>query len=544
MLQGKKKIRYYLSGYRMVMLIWLLLSSCIKEEFDNEKLNRSVEFESGIAWPVVYKTFTLRQYLVDSIGDSRLVSDEDGFLTLIYEKNILNLEASSAITFENMQNAAGIQNNTANPIPAGNINPAIEISDTIVLPLNLGGSSGDMIDSVFINSMDVSFNISNVQIDGILNINTPNIKVSGRNYSTTFNLSQQNIDEQIVNGQIYPEGSRLMIEVNLQVNQASQSIAQGAQLFTLEVRLQNIDYEIIFGEFGNNLIGNYQDSLYVTYSHNFSELPGFNFESPVMKILSHNSFGLPLCVGFKQFYTRSSVLGKMNFSGPGMPVNGNYWDIDFPQYSPILQSVDDSLLFDCTNSNLCEILNALPKYIYFDVDGTINPRGLGSKGFIHKNSRLQMDYSLELPLWGYANSISMQDTIPFILQDFTHTDFVNIEEVEFRFTVLNSLPVSIDLQIFFAEDDFDKPPSISESYINIPAGEDVNGDGRVDKPMEYIPEPLTYDKDDLQKIENATYLIYSGKMRTLNAPEPVKFYDGDKLYVAMGIIVHAKVSTQ
>lgn len=116
-----------------VIILAVLLSSCIKEEFNPDVLDPTLQINPGVAAPIGWARYQLDEMLTDSLFPDELVIAEDGFISFIYSQDLYSLQANSLISIPDFSpGSTTFQNNTGFPIDLNALPPSgLGYSDTL-----------------------------------------------------------------------------------------------------------------------------------------------------------------------------------------------------------------------------------------------------------------------------------------------------------------------------------------------------------------------------------------------------------------------------
>lgn len=277
----------------------------------------------------------------------------------------------------------------------------------------------------------------------------------------------------------------------------------------------------------------------------------FYFENPKLNIYITNSFGLPISIVIDTFEVKSFA-----YQGPlpnPLPIEipiGSPPPITLPPPIPSTVPYQDTTTFytfDKTNSNIQEILEISPKYLYYSIDAILNDP-LTPNNFITDQSELTIKVELELPIYGNASDFMLADTLDFELGFNTDT-FQVVEYAEFKLNVDNGLPVDINIQLDFI--DSLNPTIILESLLDINSEVFLSGKvvNEVVTQSTLRTTTIAVDRAKLDKIGRANQVIIMAKLATTNvgsssgpASPLVKFYSDYELDLKLGVRVQLKTT--
>jgi hypothetical protein len=188
-------------------------------------------------------------------------------------------------------------------------------------------------------------------------------------------------------------------------------------------------------------------------------------------------------------------------------------------------------------------MEANPDNLSVDASAQVDSIPDGGTGFIRSDSRLDISAVLDLPLWGRAEFLIMQDTLAF---DYMSSSLPATEEIEraiIRISTTNGFPVSVIPQAYFLDANGILLDSLFEEPQQLQGASDNNGDGKAD-PTKMTPIDIDLPRDKIDILEATRFIITRGKVTTTNYPnEDVKFYSDYFLDYNFGLIVQLKINT-
>ena len=120
-----------------IILILALFSSCIKEEFNAEKLDGSFVISPGVAVPIGYARYQMDE-LLDSINSTKISPDDDGFMNLVYQEYLESGTASDLVKVQDFEYTTGFENPLTIPFDLSSITNTFSFSDTLWIPVTIG----------------------------------------------------------------------------------------------------------------------------------------------------------------------------------------------------------------------------------------------------------------------------------------------------------------------------------------------------------------------------------------------------------------------
>ncbi len=516
--------------------------SCVKEEFDPGKISQDLQLDAALAVPVGYTTMTLERYLADSVRPEQLIIDDDGFITLMYHKHVFSYKASSIIQLPAVSENYAIQNINQD-INFSTITDDMEYTDTMTFDIGFVQDASERLDSIYLSTGKLAIKANLLKnLNAELKVTIPNIKKNGTPYSATLdlngNISEKKLDDYILGTTSGETPNQVQVIYTLTVSQSDVTVAANEDLVKIDFSLSDLDYSAIFGYIGQHEI----NIPLTTFRFNFYDniVDGtFHFKEPKLNILINNSFGVPVQLYMEEFYATTRDGDEVTLTGEQIPTDANPKIINYPALTQVGETVSDNIYLDGQNTNLFTVLEQAPQSAAYAVNGLTNPDGVDKNNFITKDSRYDVDVQFELPVWGYADFLLMVDTLRFNLDDILNQDIEQIKKLVFRLYTKNSFPVTIKAQAYFADAQYNVLDSLFNDSRLISAGVDSNGDGKTET-TENESFNVEFDRDKVQNIDDAEYLLIYGRIQTTNAdatpPENVKFYADYSLYAHLGVI--------
>ena len=134
----------------MQAVLMMLITSCIKEEFEPDLIDTSVHLSPAVAAPIGYVHYQLEELIRDSVLGNRFTIDNDGFITMSYEEEIASVDGSDLFIFSDIDYTASIFNSTGLTIILDTITGSLDIQDTIRIPFNIPAAPDAEVDSIIL----------------------------------------------------------------------------------------------------------------------------------------------------------------------------------------------------------------------------------------------------------------------------------------------------------------------------------------------------------------------------------------------------------
>ncbi|MDH5608847.1 MAG: lipoprotein [Cyclobacteriaceae bacterium] len=438
----------------------LLLTGCNINELDFKDIQKP-PIRSIVALPLGEFTYTLRE-LIDEIGDSTLVIEEDPettLLSLVYTDNFSYTSTSDLISIPNISGTGTVAiPSVATPAP---VNSTLSITPT-TFSLFYSATNGERITQVNHDTGDLVVTVSSgiaSQIDFSLimpnSVNAANapISFSGSVTNTAPFTAIKSLQGYI--SSFAQSGTNNSYDVvfsgTINILQG-QTIAPGQQV-TITVAFQNQTFQVIYGYFGQDTV---QISNQMMNFGFFDQLGGnasIEFQNPQINLTFQNEIGIPLGVNYGGIYgmKTNDTTGLIDYTYLGGAITSAFQVINAPGMDQVGQSVVTQHSINGGNSTLNKVLGNNPESIGLSITGVSNPGGAGTENFfVPGGSTITADLEVRIPM--AMKLINLERSQDFDLGGGVKLDVV--DSVVMRVVTVNLLPFStyLDLQLLDAND--------------------------------------------------------------------------------------------
>jgi hypothetical protein len=529
-----------------LLVLFLLFQSCVKEEFAPSNFDGSLNLNTGLATPIGYSHVSTGKFLGDAQANNELKTDESGFMSLYYSHSVFSATARDLLSLTPISQSFSIKNNSGSAIDLQVPGSQMTIYDTIHIPLALN-LNAERIDSIRLSSGTLVMNTTSSSTNGTVTMYYPGILRNGIPLTFVHGLNAAAENHLLDQCVLVPEkgaGENYYLRCILTINLVAPTgpIPEDSELFGLTIDFSTPVFETLYGNFSTLTIDLPAISLTPGIFSQF--LDGhFDFKDPKFKLLFSNSFGIPIGISLTSFDVTDRYGQHIALTGSAIPGPGNPEIIQYPLISQEGELVTDSILFTKDNSNLPVLLEANPNALDVSASAEVDSIQGGGTGFIRSDSRLDITAVLDLPLWGKAEFLIMQDTLAF---DYMSNSLPAPEEIEraiIRISTTNGFPVTVIPQAYFLDGNGMLLDSLFEGPQQLQGASDNNGDGKAD-PTKMSPLDIDLPRDKIDILEATRFIITRGKVTTTNYPdEDVKFYSDYFLDYNIGLIVQLKINT-
>ena len=537
-----------------IILILALFSSCIREEFNPEKLDTSFRFSPGVAAPIGYIRYQMDE-LLDSANTTQFSIDDDGFMNLVYRELLESGTASDLVKIQNFEYTTGFENPLPIPYDLASIVDTFSFSDTLWIPVTIGIAGDARIDSVIGTSLDLTVDFATqFDLNGKVCVESQElIDPQGKTFSLCREIDDPTSVYNLVDYTLRltdTPADRSLIEVVYTIKLAASTgiIQPGDEIINFTVGLSEIEYDVIYGYFGQfsldlppvNIPMDLYNSIYQG---------SFYFEGAELRLIFSNSFGIPIEMTINEFGIIARNGQFTTITGGTLPAPGVPTVLGYPGLGEEGLTKVDSFILNTENSNLFTVLETGPSELRLDVDGRINPLGT-EYNFVVDSSEYEVLMELFLPLNGYADNLVVRDTIDFVFNDFYDSPPEEIKRLILRLNITNGFPLNVKVQAYFFDendvllDSLFQDPQDPASFI--PAATDNNNDGRVE-PIIVEPIEVKLSPQQIDNISSSNYMVVYYTLSTpgadQNPPENVQFYMDYFFEIIIGAIAELDVNS-
>ncbi|MCB0629820.1 MAG: hypothetical protein KDD15_08810 [Lewinella sp.] len=512
------KLLYYL------FFASLLAAGC--NQFQEFEDITTVDYQAEYAVPIVNTTLSLEDILTKLDDRTTLVVDPDGLIRLQYSGEVLR--QTSADVFANI-------NETIASVPL------IPIASKHQ-PLPFSSPDGLQMDRLDLKAgsfyytaqnehpFSIQFSISSEQVtrNGIPLKLTGTIAPYGG--TGTKPVLTNLFSPLLLNGyQIIPQNDTVYIDY-----EALDPLGNPVDLSAVVIRIQDLDFYYVEGYLGNQIYEGGRDTIFIDFFDQWTQGDVY-FAEPRITLNIENSFGIP---------TRSifEVFNVFTVHNEVLPIESTFIDqgIDFPY--PTLaekgQIKEGQFVFTKDNSNIDQVLGAGPIAVDYEVNALTNPDQLTNiRGFITDDSYYNVRIDVDLPLYGQARDFLARDTFAL---DFS--TFQKVTAAEFKLVTENGLPLSVDIQGYFMDENGQTLDSLLQQQERVVAAAPVNQDGVVTESTKEI-KFIDIDEARFEQLRSAKELLIVASFSTVNEGRvPVKVLNNQSTDIRLGAIL--KVSDQ
>jgi hypothetical protein len=292
------------------------------------------------------------------------------------------------------------------------------------------------------------------------------------------------------------------------------------------ISLQNFEFSFVKGLLGSDAFDAPADTIPIDF---FKRWQGgrVDFIEPKMTVELYNSFGVPV-------RAISRVTEVVTTNGTRIPLQSpltNGIDINYPTLSEVGQTKRTTIVFDKNNSNFAEIISSNPSRVEYDIDGVTNPDLKAQKvGFLTDSSRFNFQVYVDIPLTVKAKNFSFSDTV-----DVNLSEYQSVQEAELKILTDNKMPVDINLQGYFVDNNYGVKDSFFTKTNLVLKGAPVDVSG-LPRGAQSAENFITLDEAKFNRVRLAKKIVLKYTISTTNSgSDVVRLTASQDVQVRMGM---------
>lgn len=504
--------------YGSLCLVLVALVACSR--FDDLEELSGAEYNAEFAVPLIDTDLSLRDLLENFEENSSLIIDPDGVVRFKYSGDVLTKTSSEV--FEEINRVLALV-------------PITLTSDRRALPF--ASPDGLDIDRMDLKGGKFTYGLQNIYNQPVfVTLTIPEVTKNGTPLTVTASIpaySGVGTPPSVANlfSPLLLEGYTISPAANDSIYveyTATDPQGNNVLLSTSSIILiQDLQFSYAEGYLGNQLYEGGRDTIDIDFFDNWIRGDVY-FEDPKITLNFENSFGIP---------TRSvvNVFNVVTVRQQVLPLESSFItngvDFPYPSLNEVGQVKSSAFTFTKDNSNIATILGAGPVAVEYDVDAFTNPdMNTSIRGFITDSSYYKVRVDVELPLHGRALDFVVRDTFPV---DFSRYDAVN--SAEFKLVADNALPLSVDMQAYFRDENGIVLDSMLDGRQRVIAAAPANPDG-ISTGIEQKITFATFDAARFDRVRFAHDILLVVSFSTYNdGTQSIKVLADQAVNVRMGV---------
>ncbi|MCF8227101.1 MAG: hypothetical protein K9J30_14585 [Bacteroidales bacterium] len=542
------------AGFLILVLTW----SCegYLDQFNLSRLDTEAEVEPSAALPLAYGSFSL-QDVIESLDSTSFVDQTaDSLLFVYYRDTILTLSAGEFLQVPDRDIVETYFQSDIN-IPDWldiGTGETFEFYKSEELDFNAVGD--DRLDSIFIGSGTLIIDIvSDFRHQALLRISSPNM-ISPEGDSMNLNIavsdasgnyaSTEYFDMTGYKMQILDDADTTTFRLNfaLELTKGTAGVSTDEE-FGITMGFRDLSFTELYAYISPREVFNIEQSLDLPFFNSISGVLDFAFADPNFKISVHNSFGIPVSIDLSKMEVRSSKddqYYELEWKNDTMMP----FDLNVPTLDQMGETITTTRLINPETSNIDMIISQLPNKIDFNVVANVGDEGEEeSTYFLTGESSVAVETELTMPMWLRTSGYTLEDTLDMDLAGILG-DFGLLKRANFVLKTVNELPLGLDLQVYFLDEDYVVLDSLFKDNNPFILAAPVDGQGEL--VVDQLEENLSivdFSGEELSKLDGTRYMWIRAHAETSNnGLDMVKFYTHYMLNYELSIDAQFRINSE
>ncbi|TRX72181.1 hypothetical protein [Carboxylicivirga sp. M1479] len=497
-------------NYLLVMLA-ILLAGCVGDAFNTEKLSGEVEWETGLAVPLIKASVSMGDVFSENTDYVKYYMDEDG------NERIMLYQDQDSVSRIGLNDLFVVNGETTSiPVPFSLLNNGAEHSIDVNIPFNVqnGVLSSIQVDyELRVEGSDMAAPLS-------LQISMPSVNADqgGKiidvlvdNNQPVIQLHEDDVID-LVDGSIPAVFTFKTNDNNLWFDMY--------QVGNVSLSMDQIHFDSAKGRL-QEIVTRFDEGILDFDFDIFEELPeGVEFVKPNLKLLITNS-------------TPFRGLIRPEFIAQGGAVDGMALNVS--EDIIVQQMEDGKVLYDTISlsdrSNLNEFFSNVPDQIAYSADLVLNPNNAVTEEVeLDETSNVHFGYMIEVPAEFLVNAEFDTETV-----DLNDNDFIrDFENAQIDINGISNFPLQAEAFIDFYEESSDQVTETIHAIVLNAA--EVNEKGIVVNEVTRT-ERIKLTPDQIEKLAVADQLRIRFKLQSANyeSGQPVVLLTDNSLAVDFSI---------
>lgn len=532
--------RVYFLGLLLIFFTSFVLTACFDEEDYNFKKVSAIELSPSYAVKLLKGRLSITD-LANDFEEVELRTYPDGLLYFYYETESESESISDIIQLPDVSLNALFNSPIDLSVFLDQELTVLETSFAVDL-----GITGGEIDSIFYTEFPIDFSVES-SIEEIFDISLtfPTFTQDGEVITKTlFKEDSGNSDPQESDvftefiaalNTLDPAFNKFPVDLKLTLKENQYiTITEDDYLsITLDIKNQGFIWVKGYFEPTSRMISD-EDLSIDLFDTNFTDAE-YDLEGARLTFEIDNEFGVPLKLDFHS-------LDAVNSDGGSLPI-----EIDpaspFTINSPTQVGENATSIISVVNP--VEIFKFKPAGFIYAIEAFVNDGIATGRNFLAANSKINVKFSAEMPLWGNADGIALTDTFAIELNELSG-DNIDIEPLNFTLNakIENAYPVDVFVQLVLLDENYNYlDVLLTEEQTLLVNAAETNDTGIVKTGI--FDDDIILSDEKTDKLFDAKHMILIANLRTFteaNGTRPnVKFFEQGFINTDIGIGTELKI---
>jgi hypothetical protein len=533
----------------LLLLAGICINSCVDDKFDLDpnKISHEIVYDPRVALTIGSTTFLMDSILNHLDTAAYINYTHDGLMYIDYSKDLQSFKGEDKIPIPGDANTMPMTlYNAIFGTPTFPGSGEVVFNITALLPITF--LPGHTIDSINLKNMLLNVSVNSYfNQPGSIIITFLGLVKNNKYMADTFQLPASN-ETISKNGQGYmmkfdsavPGISYLPFNIRYKLTGTPNSIINPLDSVLISFAASDLKYNVLYGYVGQGNLMDITDTLDLGFLNN-ELIKNIKWADPQMIVTMKNSY---VVMPVQLINDRMDVVSKVsptlthitfdNSIDPANPVNPK--TLKYPtQISGIAL---DTVKYDNSNTvpKLFDAIQNSAEYLVFRYRAESNPGGVKRQNIVIDSSSIDVKVKVHLPIYFSSSGFGTTDTMDFDLGS-SLGDKDTIDAMIFRINSESTMPVDMNMQIIFADADFDT--LTKTETIKIVAAGQVDNSGKVTSPSKYSSD-IKFNKTQLDKMKSTKKILIHVYLNTADS-KSVKFYIDSSLKLTFGCYFHGRI---
>jgi len=299
-----------------------------------------------------------------------------------------------------------------------------------------------------------------------------------------------------------------------------------------QLTFEKIDFRYLKGFLGETTTGIPETAVEMGDFGDLFSGAVISLAQPKVSLTITNEYGLPVVGEFP-------VLEGRKEGAPPLPLVLNPPGPINLQYPTVMGSSAQTVV---SFTNIGELLSYAPSSLHFQASASVNKGLTSGNNFVIDTSAIKMRLDIEVPLFGHATGLTIQDTLDI---DLSQSDDSQVTKASLKLKITNELPLDGTVQFILTDDKYKVlDVLLTESQKTILRGSKVAATGDLVTPGLY-DQKIEISQEKADKVFEAKHIIVVLSFQTSrdasgNA-QNVKFKANYGVDIRAGILVDLKL---
>ena len=517
--------------YSVPLGLTLLCVSCLDQsEYDID----SVTWNPSVALPLINGNLKVTDLLNDE-DSSHFKTDPNGLLYIEYDQALESQDIRELFSIPSKSVLKSFV------LPGAIVPPHDKDirSDSIQSTIDFG-MSPEKLTEIALNTGNVSYSTALLPQSSQLNYEVYFVlsgfksRTTGKSLNTVIK-GNGNIDLSDYTLSLNDNKFDLKLVLVFKKSATSTTIAPSTSI-NVQLNFGNFKFIYIKGFLGDQTVSLDPQTIDMSvFDANIFKQAQISLAQPKVTLTIVNGNGVPVSANFVKLEARKEGASPLKVVlNPSNPVSLNY---------PTVLGDTKSTIISVTNVK--ELLDYAPTQMYYQADARINAGLISGSNFVLDTSEMKVNFHVEIPLWGNATNIVLQDTLDVNL---TNTEDSEVTNASLKLKLSNEFPLDGSIQFVLTDEHYTPITSLlTEDQMHLIKGSTVNATGELQSVGAY-DNSIELDKDKIDNLFKAKHLILVATLQTSRntqgAAQDVKFKADYSLSVEAGILATLKLNVK